>query len=773
MRASAATPVLKDVVLVGGGHAHVQVLKAFGMNLMPGVRLTLVARELETPYSGMLPGLIAGHYTFGQCHIDLAPLARFAGARLVHAEATGLDLDAGAVLFGDRPPLAFDLVSLDTGITPSLAQIRGAEEHAVPVKPIGRFLERWAEVEARALDAPEGLRLVVVGTGAGGVELLLAAQHGLGKRLAERGRDPSALGWTLIGKGGLLPAYPSAVALAFLRVLAERGVTVLADVGAASIEADRVVCGDGRVVPADVVLLVTAAAPPAWLASTGLPLDPSGFLAVDATLRSTGDPRVFAAGDVAAVLPHPRPKAGVFAVRQGPPLTRNLRRAAQGQTPHPFRPQRKYLSLISTGDRYAVASRGRWALKGAWLWPVKDWIDRRFVRRFQELPEMADTEEPPAELGRVAGPDALAALQAAPMRCGGCGAKVGASVLARVLGRLDATAGDDLILGLTAPDDAALVAVPPGKVSVQTIDFFRAFIDDPYVFGQVAAVHALNDVYAMGAEPRTALALATVPFGPEAKVEDQLYQLMAGALAVLGPCGVSLAGGHSGEGAELGLGFAVHGVVEPARALRKGGLRAGDRLVLTKPLGTGALFAAEMRGRARGLWIAAALASMRRPARAAAEVLRAHGATACTDVSGFGLAGHLLEMLRAASRIGARLDPDALPALPGALELLGQGVTSSLQPENLRLRRAVDAPPGIADSPAYALCFDPQTAGGLLAGVPAARAEACVAALRAAGETEAAIIGEVVAADEARIRLGPLPAVPMVVRRAQPALATS
>lgn len=737
-----SVPVLKDIVLVGGGHAHVQVLRSFGMKPLPGVRLTLVARELETPYSGMLPGLIAGHYRFEECHIDLAPLARFAAARLIHAEASGLDLDAGAVTFAERPPLAFDLLSIDTGITPALDDIAGAREHAIAVKPIGRFLERWQKLEASAGDRGAAFRLAVVGAGAGGVELLLAARHRLGP-----------VRCTLIGRDGLLPTHPRAVRSAFARILEERGVELVTGAPVVAVEPGHVRCGDGRTVAADAVLLVTEAAAPSWLRRTGLPLDKRGFLAVDAALRSPGDPRVFAAGDVASVLPHPRPKAGVFAVRQGPPLTRNLRRAAEGREPLPFRPQRRFLSLISTGDRYAVASRGGLKLEGAWLWRVKDGIDRRFMRRFQELPALPTPVLPP-ELERVAGPAALAALRVAPMRCGGCGAKVGASALERVLRRLAVSDGPDLLLGMG--DDAALVLIPPDQASVQTVDYFRAFLDDPYLFGQVAAVHALNDVFAMGAEPRTALALATVPFGPEAKVEEQLYQLLAGALSVLTAEGVTLAGGHSSEGAELGLGFALHGTVEPARAWRKSALRPGDRLVLTKALGTGALFAAAMRGKARSPWLTAALAQMRRTGRAAATAFRTHSVTACTDISGFGLLGHLSEMARA-SGTSVRLDLDALPALPGALELLEQGITSSLQPENLRLRRLIDASPEAMASPRFALLFDPQTAGGLLAAVPAAEAQACVAALRAAGEVEAAIVGQVLEVmEEPRVSLGPL-----------------
>ena len=178
-------------------------------------------------------------------------------------------------------------------------------------------------------------------------------------------------------------------------------------------------------------------------------------------------------------------------------------------------------------------------------------------------------------------------------------------------------------------------------------------------------------------------------------------------------------GGHSGEGPEAALGFSVNGLVDPARALRKGGLRPGDKLVLTKKLGTGVIFAAAMRGAARGAWIADALASMRKPSSVAADALVAAGAHACTDVTGFGLAGHLTEMIRASGAVSVDLDLDALPVLDGAVELFAKGFASSLQPENLRARHLIDGMDRWASHPKLPLLFDPQTAGGLLAALPA------------------------------------------------------
>ena len=263
-----------------------------------------------------------------------------------------------------------------------------------------------------------------------------------------------------------------------------------------------------------------------------------------------------------------------------------------------------------------------------------------------------------------------------------------------------------------------MIEVPAGQALVRSVDFFRTFIDDPFVFGEIAAVHALGDVLAMGAKPHSALALAVVPAAAERLMEEDLFQMLAGARRVLDEAGCALIGGHSGEGPEAALGFSVNGLVVASHALRKGGLRPGDRLVVTKKLGTGVISAAAMRGMARAAWIEAALASMRTSSGPDAQALLDAGAHACTDVTGFGLAGHLAEMIRASGNIAVDIDLDALPALPGATELFAQGFASSLQPENLRARHLIDGMDRAASHPKVSLLFDPQTAGGLLAALP-------------------------------------------------------
>jgi selenide,water dikinase len=342
------------------------------------------------------------------------------------------------------------------------------------------------------------------------------------------------------------------------------------------------------------------------------------------------------------------------------------------------------------------------------------------------------------------------ALSALAMRCGGCGAKVGASVLAPALAALVPLHNPAVLVGLQSPDDAAIVQIPEGYALVHTVDFFRAFVDDPYRFGKIAANHALGDIFAMGARPQTATAIATVPPGLDRQTHATLTQMMTGAVEVLNAAGCTLVGGHTGEGQELALGFAINGLVavtpqgELQGVMRKAGMQAGDVLLLTKPLGTGTLFAAHALGLARGRWIEAALSHMEQSNLGAAQTLLAHGARACTDVTGFGLLGHLVEMTRP-SGIDAEIHLEALPVLEGALECLGLGQFSSLHNANARMRSALVNADVVEPRQAqrFSLLFDPQTAGGLLASLPASQAQACLQALQAQGYVGSAIIGRV------------------------------
>jgi selenide, water dikinase len=695
-------PIEADIVLLGAGHAHVEVLRRFAMRPEPGVRLTLIGREPETPYSGMLPGLIRSEYTHQQAHIDLAPLAALARARLILAEATAFDPDARSVTVAGRPDIPFDLLSIDVGGFPDAPDGAG-----LPVKPIGRFLDRLHRLEA---ELPPGARIAVVGGGPAGVELALA----LSVRFAGQLRlvlvsatpDPIA-------------AAPAAARRAARQALVEAGIELTCGVTATAMTGGRLLLSDGTHIEVATALWTTGVKAPAFLAASGLACDGAGCIRITHDLRSISHPHIFAAGDCAALEGDPRPKAGVWAVRAGVPLADNLRRSATGQRLKAWKPQRDALVILGTGNGRAIAWRSGVAIQGrkvAWL---KDRIDRRWMRMYTDMRMEPD-------------PDA-------PMRCGGCGAKVSAEVLAGALATLPALETPNL---LAVMDDAAVLKPPLGKLLVQSVDHFRAFLDDPFVFGQIAAAHALSDLYAMGAEPWTALAIASVPYASGHTMRSELATMLQGANGILREAGCALVGGHSAEAAEAALGFSVTGLIDSGKILRKAGLQPGDQLILTKPLGTGIILAGHMRGNTRAQWLIAAIDSMRTTNAAAARIALAHRPRAGTDVTGFGLAGHLQEMLEA-SHQAAVLRLDAIPALPGARALAAHGVESTLAPENRRV---------LGNEPDTALLVDPQTSGGLLLGFPASRSGNCLQALQEKG-IPAAIIGEVEPAQDGRRRI--------------------
>jgi len=507
---AAATPVLKDIVLIGGGHSHVGVLYMFAMKPMPGVRLTVICTDTDTPYSGMLPGYIAGHYSYDDVHIDLRRLAEFAGARYCRDEVIGIDRAQRKVLCRQRPPVAYDVLSINIGSTPQLNQVAGASEHAVPVKPIRRFNQRWLALLDRVCNHAGPTTIALVGAGAGGVEMTLAMQYRLRNELTRLGRDPDELQFHLFSASKqILPTHNASVRRAFEQVLSKRGVHLHCAAEVTQVAAGRLQTRAGEQFDADEVIWVTQAGGAAWLRDTGLALDEQGFIQIHDSLQTQTDALIFAAGDCAAMLDYPLEKAGVFAVRMAKPLTENLRRTLLRQPLLSYRPQRRWLALISTGDRHAVASRGAFYARGDLLWRWKDWIDRRFMRKFSQFPPMSPAQSASMAKAEISIPlddsEHTQAISALAMRCGGCGAKVGASVLTRALASVEPIERDDVLIGLHAPDDAAVLSVPPGKALVHTVDFFRAFIDDPWLFGRIAANHALGDIFAMGDGRRSAI----------------------------------------------------------------------------------------------------------------------------------------------------------------------------------------------------------------------------------------------------------------------------
>ena len=774
-----------QLLLAGGGHTHALVLRRWAMqpHHRPRARITLVSRHGSALYSGMVPGLVAGIYPRSACTINLRQLCQRAGVCFVQAEIGGLDPERQLLLLEGRPALPYDWLSLNLGAVtiPSGATFAGGSYAGgaaaggpvsggpfsggpVAVKPLEPFLAWCAGLStsidsaannSAANDSADRRKVWIQGGGAAAIELAFA--------LRARGLEPE-LG--LRGEGLRLGSRAA-------NRMAERWLTN------AGICIHR---GQQTPVPAEPAgvptLACTGSWGPGWLAAAGLPLDGRGRVLTEASLQVQGQPRIFASGDCGVIASQPRPASGVWAVRAAPVLAENLERllacgdsssngngdrnnsgsgsgTSSNQKLKQWRPQAWALQLLADGGvagaPRALASWGPLTLgPSRWLWHWKDRIDRRFMALF---------EAPAAMAGGGA------------MACRGCAAKLAAAPLAAALELLaQATPAAEQKSPIPRDDAAVIGQTAHGELLLQSVDGFPALVDDPWLNGRLTTLHACSDLWACGARVDSVLALVTLPAAAPNLQVDLLHQTLAGVQSVLEPLQARLLGGHTMEArdgikpeAGLAVSLSANGLVAPEHHWPKGPLAPGDVLILSRGLGSGVLFAAAMAGAARPEWLDAALALMQQSQAPVVEILAAHGCRACTDITGFGLLGHLGEMLASApapKALRVELIAEAIPSLPGAIELLQTGYASSLAPANAAALGLLEAQVMLTASTAsqsathqsaanktalLGLLIDPQTCGPLLAALPAERGEAAVAALRAAGFGQAAVVGRVLA----------------------------
>ncbi|MCA9641042.1 MAG: selenide, water dikinase SelD [Polyangiaceae bacterium] len=706
----------RELVLVGGGHAHIQILRRWAMKPVPGVQLTLVVDRGDAVYSGMVPGFVAGDYSLEEISIDLARLAGRAGAQLIPSAAIEVDPSRHRISFADRPAIFYDVASLDVGSRVLGWRLAGVKQFVLATRPIAKLTQ---ELLGRLSKLRGPGRVCVVGGGPGGVELAFCCQA----RLAALGLD---VGITLVDAASqILDGYPDALRQRTLELAQARDIELRLGRNVVEVREDGVRLETSEVVAADLVLWVAGAAPPALIEDSPLPRDPRGFTLCDDELRVKGHTDLFAVGDCAVQANHPWvPRAGVYAVRQGPVLDHNLRAVLARAPLQSYEPQRDYLSLLNLGGGVALGSKWGRTLEGRWVWRLKDRIDRRFVERFT----FADaTQEPTAT---------------AEMECGGCAAKLGRETLQDALSGMDTEAPDERVIwGIREAEDVAAWKMKD-EVVVANVDAFSAFTRDYFALGRVAATNALSDLWAKAALPEVALSSLVIPKADRQKQAATVQQILKGASQVFDAHGVQLLGGHTQAGEQLQVGFAIWGRAR-GPLLPKRGAQSGDCLVLTKALGSGVLLHADAMGDCRFDWRKELYASLFATNADAGLLAQRLGARAATDITGFGLLGHLHEMLHA-DGLGAELELSALPVLPGALELLARGYRSTFHAQNSALREwcqrstregAVEA--------RTELLFDPQTSGGLLIAISPEQAEELLRQLSSAGLPQARLIGRV------------------------------
>ncbi|MGH7136388.1 MAG: selenide, water dikinase SelD, partial [Pirellulales bacterium] len=519
--------------MFGLGHTNAHLLRMWRMSPIDDVRLTCVSDFPVATYSGMLPGTLAGLYPTDRMTIDLVRLCASAGVRFVEADVTGIDVPGRRLICKDRPAIPFDVLSIGIGSVPRGIECQ-SDPAVVPIKPMQTFVERLDRRLSTLSGAGQSrgpLEIAVIGAGAGGIEIAFCLPGHI-----KRAWPDVAIRLSVVDSSDeILPgAARGAIRLA-RRVLERRGVEVVLTRAVDGVSDGVLHFVDGGIKPVDIALWATGAAAPPLLRQVDLPHDEQGFLLVRPTLQTVADAPIFVVGDSGTCPEQPRPKAGVYAVRQGPILWENVQRLLRAEPLIEYRPQRRFLSLMATGDRRAILSYKGLAAHARWCWKVKDYIDSRFMDKYQDYRPMPMRRS-------------VSAKATVTPRCAGCGSKVGGAVLANVLARLDLPANENVLLGLEAPDDAAVIRPTDGRPVVATVDFFPAFLDDPYLVGRVAALNAMSDVFALGGRPIAALAMVAVPVGSLRQQEELLYELLSGGLGEFRQAGATLAGGHTIEG---------------------------------------------------------------------------------------------------------------------------------------------------------------------------------------------------------------------------------
>jgi pyridine nucleotide-disulfide oxidoreductase family protein len=366
---------MKRLVLAGGGHAHVHVLKRLAAAPLADTEITLISPYRRQIYSGMLPGWIAGHYKLAQCAIDIEALARRARIRFVRASLTSLDAEKQCVRTAGMGEIAYDVLSLDTGAETVLSMLAATKTELCPVRPLEHFVLAWERLLATAMQKGS-VQLLVAGGGAAGVEIALACRHRLSQLL---GKVNNNVG--LVSGGPLLPGHGERISSRVRMCLEKHGIALYQDLAAG--EGHGVRLAGGAWLAAELVIAATGVCPPPWLAQSGLSIAADGFIAVGSAQQSVSHDSIFAAGDVATRVDAPHPKSGVYAVRAGPVLDRNLRRRLGNEALLPYAPQKRSLYLLATGEKSAIMSWAGLSISGSWIWRWKDYIDRRFVDRYR------------------------------------------------------------------------------------------------------------------------------------------------------------------------------------------------------------------------------------------------------------------------------------------------------------------------------------------------------------------------------------------------------
>ena len=675
--------IKKDLILLGAGHANIEVIKYLGNLKLDGLRITLISKNYNTTYSGMVPGYIEGIYNWEDINIDLIQLSYQYNINIIISEVLKISAKKRKIFLKNRPPIKFDFLSINLGIRSNVNNIHGAKENALFLKPI-------SEIKTTILSIlkSKSENITIIGGGAAGVEVSLALRD----RFRKNNINKNII---LISKyNTLMKNYPFNVRNSLKSELIKNKIKILFDSKITKINKTSIVINDHKKLKCSCAILATDALPPDVVNKSDLKISKDGFISVLNTLQSNTSTNIFASGDIADIEDYKLAKAGVYAVRQSKILKRNLERIYKNKNLYKYKPQKSYLSIIGITNGKALANKYFFAFKGKFFWKLKRYIDKKFIEKYKDFKSNEKNFVPSIDSIEPSEYD---------MQCAGCGSKIPQTVLKKVFSQ-------NLQEGSFDAND-----VKGANRLVHTVDTITSIIDDLYLLGKIAAKHSLNDLIASNSGLLSVQMVLGIPQALNRIQERDIYQIKEGANSIFNEFGVTISGGHSYsiEEGKSTVGFSLIG---KKNTISKNNLKKNQKLkiFMTGRLGTALVMAALKYKIISGKYYNEVITEMTNSNFLIYTLFKKHMINNITDISGFGLALHLQNLLlRNKMFKGANIYLNKIPMLEGAKEAIKKNVSSSLSYSNKNIINN-DLKVLIKDKKYLNILFDPQTSGGFL-----------------------------------------------------------
>ena len=693
-------PITNDLVLIGGGHSHLSVLMKLSKRPINGNRITLITNEIDTPYSGMIPGYIEGIYSWRDSHIDLYRLCLKLNVRFIHAEVERVSAYEKEIYFKDRPKIKFDVLSINTGIQSNNREIKGAAKYCLPVKPISKlannFLNKITNFKSIAF----------IGGGAGSVELALAIK----KRFLNINQDIKIT--IITGKRGLLSTFPQKTKLTSLKTLEKFKIDIIEYKRVLEVKPKQIILSDKSMLKIDKAILSTNSMTPKWLAKSDILLTKDNYILVNKSFQ-TNYKYVFASGDVIDFNNQNLKKAGVFAVRSGKPLAINIKQFILGKKLVEYKFNKNYLALIGTSKRSAIATKYNLTFNSRFFFYLKKYIDQNFIKKFSDFKirkkftlEALKTDV----LNIFVKHKEKITDENDIMQCKGCAAKVPLNALKQALPK-------DIV---STSEDA--VSVPGQPELYQTVDMISSIITDPFLLGKIAANHSISDMVSVNSKITSAMMILQLPLSKTEINSRDLEQVLLGANEIFKTIDCPLIGGHTmiGKDKDPIIGFSILGQKQKKIKIMKNRrkIKTKDLLILTEKIGSGLIFAGINNYLIDSYFQTDVIKQMIKGNLNFGKISNHLNILSMTDITGFGLANHLLNLIkRDNSKTGLTIYPNKIPLFEGVNECLNKDIKSSLFKSNYDIAQK-DIIYKRDKSKLDNILYDPQTVGGIAFIIP-------------------------------------------------------